>query len=73
MFQRRLFYHKNGKFDKIYKMVTRRSRTKLEREAHMNIHDTVDAAKEESSAANYTRDRFGKQHKIEKDNNEQSH
>ena len=53
-------------------MVTRRSRTKLEREAHMNIHDTVDAAKEASGAANYTRDRFGKQHKIEKDNNEQS-
>ena len=38
----------------------------------MNIHDTVDAAKEESAAANYTRDRFGKKHKIEKDDDEKS-
>ena len=53
-------------------MVTRRSRTKLERKAHMNIHDTVDASKEKDSEANYTRDRFGKKHTIEKDNDEQS-
>ena len=45
-------------------MVTIRSRSKLERKAHMNIHDTLEVAEERTAYASYTRDRFGKSHEI---------
>lgn len=49
-------------------MVTHRSRNKLERKAHMNIHDTIDVAEDEArrlkTASGATRDRFGKNHEI---------
>ena len=38
----------------------------MERKAHMNIHDTVEVKEEEGVGdTNYTRDRFGKKHKID--------
>ena len=45
-------------------MVTRRSLNKLERKAHMSIHNTVEVVEEEVSEVSNTRDRFGKKHKI---------
>ena len=46
-------------------MATHRSRNKLERRAHMNIHNTVEVLNETPVAKNYTRDRFGKKQKAE--------
>ncbi len=49
-------------------MVTRRSRNKMERKAHMNIHDTIDVAEDQTRRndmlSRYTKDRFGKKHKV---------
>jgi len=40
----------------------------MERKAHMNIHDTVDVAEEEShkrgGLSSFTKDRFGKKHEV---------
>lgn len=41
-------------------MTTHRSLNKLERKAHMNIHNTVEVTDEDKSAKTFTRDRFGK-------------
>ena len=55
-------------------MVTHRSRNKLERKAHMNIHDTIDVAQDEARklelASGGTRDRFGKNHVVVSENHE---
>lgn len=54
-------------------MVTHRSLNKMERKAHMNIHNVKDVAEDDiqqNSKSNYTRDRFGKKHKVEPDKNE---
>ena len=47
-------------------MTTHRSRTKLERKAHMNIHDTLEVREFDDcpSGGGYTRDRFGKRHSV---------
>jgi len=47
-------------------MVTKRSLNKLERKAHMNIHDTKEVVDEAEVPSHYTRDRFGKKHKVGK-------
>jgi hypothetical protein len=49
-------------------MVTHRGRNKLERKAHMNIHDTIEVVDGAPlpKGVNYTRDRFGKKHEIKK-------
>lgn len=51
-----------------YAMATKRSRNKLERRAHMNIHHTIEVVDEVAPhrEANFTRDRFGKKHEIAK-------
>lgn len=40
----------------------------MERKAHMNIHDVIDVAEDQSRAleglSHYTRDRLGKKHEI---------
>ena len=41
-------------------MVTHRSLNKLERKAHMNIHNTIEVTDEDKTAKSFTRDRFGK-------------
>jgi len=43
-------------------MATHRSLNKLEFKAHMSIHNKVEVPEGESHDANYTRDRFGKNH-----------
>ena len=48
-------------------MSTTRSLNKLERKAHMSIHNTVDAAEPEPKDKNHTRDRFGKRHAVSGD------
>lgn len=50
-------------------MTTHRSRNKLERKAHMNMHDILEVPDSETlpRETNYTRDRFGKRHRIAKD------
>ncbi len=45
-------------------MVTRRSLNKLERKAHMSIHHTKEVKSEEENLSSFTKDRFGKKHKI---------
>ena len=49
-------------------MPTHRSRNKMERKAHMNIHDVIDVAddqaKKNNSLSRYTKDRFGKKHEV---------
>ena len=51
-------------------MTTHRSLTKLERKAHMSIHNKVEITDEiTSEEKSLTRDRFGKKHKI-KENDE---
>ena len=45
-------------------MVTRRSLNKLERKAHMSIHDTKEVKEEKESLSHYTKDRFGKKHEV---------
>lgn len=47
-------------------MTTHRSRNKLERKAHMNMHDTIEVVDvpAEPDTAHFTRDRFGKKHDI---------
>ena len=45
-------------------MVTRRSLNKLERKAHMNIHNTVEVTDEDKAAKSFTRDRFGKKQAV---------
>ncbi|GEM_PF-1121049 len=44
-------------------MTTTRSRNKMERRAHMNIHDTIEVVESETTEPN-TRDRFGKSHRV---------
>ena len=47
-------------------MTTHRSRNKLERKAHMNMHDIIEVVDgQEPKAVKFTRDRFGKKHEIE--------
>src|SRR3989338_7985131 len=46
-------------------MPTHRSRNKLEFKAHMNIHDVVEVKEGESHNSNFTRDRFGKDHRLQ--------
>lgn len=48
-------------------MTTHRSRNKMERRAHMNIHDTIEVADVEAPREANTRDRFGKQHRLKPD------
>lgn len=45
-------------------MATHRSLNKLEFKAHMSIHNMVDVPENESHDTNYTRDRFGKRHRL---------
>ena len=49
-------------------MTTHRSRNKMERKAHMNIHDVIDVAEDQTkkndSLSRYTKDRFGKKHEV---------
>ena len=45
-------------------MTTRRSLTKLERKAHMSIHNTVDVTDKSCRMVSYTKDRFGKKHDV---------
>ena len=45
-------------------MATHRSLNKLEFKAHMSIHNKTEVPEEETHSSNYTRDRFGKKHKI---------
>ena len=41
-------------------MVTRRSLNKLERKAHMSLHDTIGLTNEEKNGKSFSWDRFGK-------------
>ncbi len=46
-------------------MTTRRSLTKLERRAHMSIHNAMEVVEEEAfKASHFTRDRFGKRQQL---------
>ena len=45
-------------------MVMHRSLTKLERKAHMNIHVVAEWTEPEEPVAGYSKDRFGKKHKV---------
>ena len=45
-------------------MITHRSLNKLEFKAHMSIHNKVAVPEEETHGSSYTRDRFGKNHRI---------
>lgn len=45
-------------------MTTHRSLNKLEFKAHMSIHNKVEVVDGETHDSNYTRDRFGKNHRI---------
>jgi len=45
-------------------MVTRRSLNKLERKAHMSIHHTKEVKDGDESLSSFTKDRFGKKHKV---------
>jgi hypothetical protein len=45
-------------------MTTHRSLTKLERKAHMSIHNTAEVRDENAPEMAYTRDRFGKRQSI---------
>ena len=47
-------------------MVTHRSLNKLERKAHMNIHNTVEVTGNEMESKSFTRDRFGKKQSVQK-------
>lgn len=47
-------------------MVTQRSLNKLERKAHMSIHNTVEVTGNEMDAKCFTRDRFGKRQALQK-------
>ena len=48
-------------------MASKRSLNKLERKAHMSIHNVVEVTENEclDKGLSYTRDRFGKKHKID--------
>lgn len=46
-------------------MPTHRSLNKLEFKAHMNIHNVVEVREGESHDSNFTRDRFGKSHRLQ--------
>ena len=46
-------------------MATHRSLNKLEFKAHMNIHNLVDVPDGETHDSNFTRDRFGKSHRLQ--------
>ena len=45
-------------------MVTRRSLNKLERKAHMSIHNTKEVKDGDEPLSSFTKDRFGKKHKV---------
>ncbi len=45
-------------------MAAHRSLNKLERKAHMSIHNHLDVAEESALVSSYTRDRFGKKHDV---------
>lgn len=45
-------------------MVTRRSLNKLERKAHMSIHHTKEVKDGDEPLSSFTKDRFGKKHKV---------
>ncbi len=45
-------------------MATNRSLNKLEFKAHMSIHNKVAVPDGETHESNYTRDRFGRNHRI---------
>ena len=45
-------------------MTTHRSLNKLERKAHMSLHNTVEVTEETVREAGNTRDRFGKKHEV---------
>lgn len=47
-------------------MTTHRSLNKLERKAHMNLHQTREVTPETEAEKSNTRDRFGKKHKVNK-------
>ena len=52
-------------------MSTHRSRNKMERKAHMNIHDTIEVVDGQSQeTASFTKDRFGKKHHLSPENEE---
>ena len=45
-------------------MTTHRSLNKLERKAHMSLHNTLEVTGQECDELSYTRDRFGKKHSV---------
>ena len=47
-------------------MVTHRSLNKLERKAHMNIHNTIEVSDEDKASKSFTRDKFGKKQAVTK-------
>ena len=49
-------------------MVTHRSLNKLERKAHMSIHNTEEVREDDrlAGASGFTRDRFGRKQKVAK-------
>jgi len=46
-------------------MATHRSLNKLEFKAHMSIHNLVDVTEGETHDSHFTRDRFGKNHRLQ--------
>ena len=47
-------------------MATHRSLNKLERKAHMSVHNTVEVTDEDKAVKSFTRDRFGKKQVVPK-------
>ena len=44
--------------------MTRRSLNKLERKAHMSLHDTIELTDEEKNGQNFSWDRFGEKQAV---------
>lgn len=53
-------------------MSAHRSLNKLERKAHMNIHNTVEVTGNEMDAKCFTRDRFGKRQALQKNDGQKN-
>ena len=47
-------------------MVAHRSLNKLERKAHMSLHNTVEVTGDEMDLKSFTRDRFGRKQVVQK-------
>ncbi len=52
-------------------MTMHRSLNKLERKAHMSIHNFAEWTESEEPVAGYSQDRFGKKHKVFRKNDEE--